>query len=237
LSASDDETSLGELPHPRALCPRCGTVFEPFQEYCLACGERLAETGAGGFVGWIGRFPLGSRRVWIWPVIAAFTVAVLASVVAILAIRGKETSTLKALGPKVRQTTVLSTAGTARTTTRARSGTTQAHTETSPAPKPPKPPVTSSGVIAWPGPPGYTIVLASIPVSSGKSGARRKALEAIDAGLEDVGVLKSSDYSSLHPGYFVVFSGVYGSEGAAAKHLTAARKAGFDSPYAKRVAS
>jgi hypothetical protein len=241
----DDDSGQGPSPQPRSLCPHCGAVCEPYQEYCLACGERLVEVDYGSLAGWLRNSRPFSGRLWVWPVLACFAVAVLASAFAILAVRGNGTNTLRALGPTIRQTMLTSATQTARSTTSSRNANTPPHTGTtrttgatgSSTIKPSPPPIHSNGLIAWPGPPAYTIVLASIPVSSGKSGAREKALEALNAGLGDVGVLKSSDFSSLHPGYFVVFTGVYKSQSAAAKHLGAARKAGFDSPYAKRVAS
>jgi hypothetical protein len=58
---------------------------------------------------------------------------------------------------------------------------------------------------------GYTIVLSVVPTTAGTEVARTRALAAITAGVPDVGVLDSSRYSSLHPGYWIVFSGVYGS--------------------------
>ena len=39
--------------------------------------------------------------------------------------------------------------------------------------------------------------------------AIRKANEALTAKLPEVGVLDSGEFSSLHPGYYVVFSGIY----------------------------
>jgi hypothetical protein len=48
--------------------------------------------------------------------------------------------------------------------------------------------------------------------------ARRK-------GLSQVGVLDSSRYASLHPGYWIVFSGVYSSEAEATSALEDARAA------------
>ena len=63
----------------------------------------------------------------------------------------------------------------------------------------------------WPRRDGYTIVLAALPTTVGAKAARARALSAADAGVPDVGVLASSRYASLHPGYWIVFSGVYGS--------------------------
>ena len=46
----------------------------------------------------------------------------------------------------------------------------------------------------------------------GRQGRRRaRARQAKQKGLKDVGVLISSQYSSLHPGYYVVFAGIYGT--------------------------
>lgn len=73
----------------------------------------------------------------------------------------------------------------------------------------PKPPV-----LNWPGR-GYTIVLASVPERAGKNAARALAVRARASGIGQVGVLRSSRYRSLTPGYRVVFSGVYRSSGAA----------------------
>ncbi len=56
---------------------------------------------------------------------------------------------------------------------------------------------------------GYTVVLSVIPTTAGPGVARTRALAAVAAGAPDVGVLASSRYASLHPGYRLVFSGVY----------------------------
>jgi len=61
----------------------------------------------------------------------------------------------------------------------------------------------------WPQRDGYTIVLSVVPRPGGALAARARALAAHDAGVADVGVLDSSRYASLHPGYWIVFSGVY----------------------------
>jgi hypothetical protein len=75
---------------------------------------------------------------------------------------------------------------------------------------PPTPEPTRAGaLVIWPGGDRYTIVLSSFPARSGLAAAKAMAEEAVRAGLPDVGVLVSSSYSSLHPGYFVVFSGIY----------------------------
>lgn len=238
-SSEGEPSSAGASSDTRGVCPDCGAVVEPFQEYCLTCGARLSETGSAGLAQrWRHALPLADKD-WGWPVLITLTVAVLASVFAIVATQSDKTSTLQALGPSVRHTTTSTT--TSQTTTGATTtsstgtttGTTPRSTTTSTSPI-----RTDGGLIVWPGPAAYTIVLASLPVSSGKAVARQKALDALHSGrLDDVGVLASSDYSSLHPGYYVVFSGVYKSQSEATKHLPAASRAGFNSPYVKRVAS
>jgi hypothetical protein len=66
-------------------------------------------------------------------------------------------------------------------------------------------------------------VLVSLPESGGRAGAQSAARKAIADGLTDVGVLNSSEYSSLHPGYFVVFSGIYNTLDEAKAGLDTAR--------------
>jgi hypothetical protein len=70
---------------------------------------------------------------------------------------------------------------------------------------------------AWPlGFTAYTVVLASVPVAAGPSAAAAVAAGAAAAHLPRVGVLQSSGFTSLTPGYRVVFSGVYRTAAAAA---------------------
>jgi len=51
-----------------------------------------------------------------------------------------------------------------------------------------------------------------------------------------VGVLDSSTFASLHPGYLVVFSGVYGAPVDASLALATVRARGFGQAYVLRVA-
>ena len=77
----------------------------------------------------------------------------------------------------------------------------------------------------WPaGEDGWTIVLASVPQTKGRPTAVARARQARRKGLSQVGVLDSSQYASLHPGYWVVFSGVYASEAEATSALEPARE-------------
>ena len=218
-------------------CPRCGTPREPGQEYCLECGLRLPPTS--------GRLA-GFRRVWVrrigwypgdwfWTTLLALVVAAAGAVVAIAtthAASGGNTGTtfVATGGPSV---PVTSPAPSAPTPT----------VDTSTLPTPPEPPGTTepkappNGRTPWPaGEDGWTVVLVSLPATkAGRDRARSQAERAVEGGLPEVGVLTSSRYSSLHPGYFVVFAGVYDSQDQAASSLNAARDAGFSSAYVRQI--
>jgi septal ring-binding cell division protein DamX len=102
-------------------------------------------------------------------------------------------------------------------------------------PKPTKKGQKAQKLIAWPSTNGYTIVLASLPLGAGAGAARAKAFAALRKGLRQVGVLVSSSYPSLQPGYYVVFSGVYPSLAEAQSSLERA-KASFPGAYARPIA-
>jgi len=86
-------------------------------------------------------------------------------------------------------------------------------------------PVGPSGVAEWPtGEDGWTIALASLPQTGGRPAALERARAARVKGLTAVGMLDSSRYASLHPGYWIVFSGIYASEAEATSALEDARR-------------
>ncbi len=70
---------------------------------------------------------------------------------------------------------------------------------------------------------GWTNVLVSVPKLQGRDAALARAAQARERGLPKVGVLDSSRFASLHPGYWVVFTGVYATEAEAASVLQKAR--------------
>jgi hypothetical protein len=83
----------------------------------------------------------------------------------------------------------------------------------------------------WPrGRTGYTVVLASLPISGGARAALAAARRARREGLPRVGVLVSGRFPSLARGYYVVFSGYYPAAGPALR--AAARRPGA---YARLV--
>ncbi len=76
----------------------------------------------------------------------------------------------------------------------------------------------------WPtGTNAWTNVLVSIPKVDGRDAAVARAEQARRKGLRRVGVLDSSRYASLHPGYWMVFAGIYPSEPEAASRLREAK--------------
>jgi hypothetical protein len=94
-----------------------------------------------------------------------------------------------------------------------------------------------SGLTVWPaGTSGFTVILSSTPVAQGDSIPNSRAQQAMTAGLPSVGILDSSDFGSLRPGFVVVFSGVYTTLQQAQNAVPQARAAGFPSAYSRTVA-
>jgi hypothetical protein len=72
---------------------------------------------------------------------------------------------------------------------------------------------------------GWTIVLVSIPKVDGRDKAVAVAQHARTRGLPRVGVLDSSRFASLQPGYWMTFTGRYPSQADATGSLRKARVA------------
>ena len=90
-------------------------------------------------------------------------------------------------------------------------------------------------LVRWPRRDGYTIVLTVVPTTAGPDAAEARARRAARTGLPDVGMLTSADYASLHPGYFIVFSGTYDGLDEALAALPRARSR-FRGAYAQQIA-
>ena len=201
----------------RVRCPRCGAVAQPGQEYCLECGRRLDRTSL------VTPTP-GPRRPqwaagWVAPSLLGLVIAVLGTGAAI-AISGEDeepTAISVATGGSRTLADTVSTLTAPEPTTTAPPTTTPA--TTAPPPRPANP-----AAVTWPrGRRGWTIVLLSLPQANGRDAAAAKAAEARSRGLRRVGVLDSSQYASLHPDYYVVFTGIFDSEPEAASALRRAR--------------
>jgi hypothetical protein len=236
---------------PRDYCPKCGVAYEPLQEYCLECGERLPVNR--GVVGVLAS--AWQRRLawypgdWIWPVLFFLVLTVIATTAALAANAAREksepilaaTSTPVTVGPGATQGTVAPTSSPANLPTAPAPTITNGPLPTAPgAPVtgPTKvPPAPNPNTLAvWPaGQSGYTDVLLSLPAAAGRSAALARARQAKRKGVKAVGVLASSDYSSLHPGYFVVFSGIFDTQAEATAALADAHAKGFSGAYQARV--
>lgn len=106
-----------------------------------------------------------------------------------------------------------------------------AATTTESVPEPgPEPTATSLG--DWPGGTGYTAILASL---SSESEARTEQAQATARGL-DAGVLFSTEFRSLRPGYWVVFSGDFGTVAEAGERAERAQGLGYSDAYPRFVA-
>jgi hypothetical protein len=235
----------------RDYCPRCGVAYEPLQEYCLDCGARLPTNR--GVVGVLAA--AWQRRLawypgdWIWPVLlfAALTAIATTAALAANAAREKSEPILLATTPSVTVGPGAPQGTLPVTTSPANLPTAPAPTITT-GPLPTAPGSPSTGATTGPAPPnqnalavwpagqsGYTDVLESLPAAGGRANAVARARRAKRNGLKDVGVLVSSQYSSLHPGYFVVFSGIYRSQADATAGLSSAHAKGFPDAYQTRV--
>jgi SPOR domain len=222
-------------PEP-GLCPNCGAPHDAYQEYCLECGRRLPGLYMGG------RYTEVWRRdspIWLWAALAALLlVALVAGAVVALAATNdnkqgapatstpiastvpQTTNTIETQPPTI---TITPPTTTLSTTT---FGTTTFGTTT-----------TNTGNTTWPaGKNGYTVVLKSVPTSNGRAQADAAADKARANGLTQVGVLNSSDYSSLNPGYYVTFTGIYDNQSQANAALPNARSKGFPTAYVRQIA-
>jgi hypothetical protein len=83
---------------------------------------------------------------------------------------------------------------------------------------------------------GWTIVLVSYPKANGRPSALSTATKAAKARLPQVGILDSGGFASLQPGYFVVFTGIYGSKNDADAAVATTRQAGFGGAYSRQIA-
>jgi hypothetical protein len=224
-------------------CPNCGAPHDVYQEYCLECGRRLP----GAYVG--GRYAEVWRRdspIWLWAALAALLLVALISgaVVALAATDdGKSSepgtsipvvstapSTTSTVGvvttpPTITINPPTTTLGTTTFSTTT-FGTTTFGTTT-----------TGSNVTWPPNKDGFTVVLKSVPTSNGRSQAEAAADKARTNGLSQVGILNSTDFSSLNPGYYVTFTGIYDTESQANAALPNARSKGFPTAYVREVSN
>jgi hypothetical protein len=186
---------------------------------------------------------------WIWPVLFFAVLTAIATTAAVAANSARERATPVILatapsvtvGPGAPQGTLPVTSSPANLPTAPAPTITTGELPTAPGsastgattvPAPPNP----NALAVWPaGESGYTDVLESLPVQGGRAPAVARARQAKRSGLKQVGVLTSSEYSSLHPDYYVVFSGIYRTQAEATAALAAIQAKGLRGAYQARV--
>jgi hypothetical protein len=207
------------------LCPRCGAPRERRQEYCVECGLRLPSL-QGSIPSlrrrWLRRFAWYPGD-WIWVSLLMLLVAAAGAVAAIAF--GADSSS-------VTSTTSVAPAPRAARTATAPLAEAGSGGQSASAPGA----ASRSGRSSWPaGRRGWTIVLFSYPSTTGTTAAYSTAARAARQGLPEVGVLDSGRFASLHPGYYVVFTGVYSTAPEAEAALRSVRAAGFSSAYTRQI--
>ena len=216
-------------PEPDA-CPHCGAGVARGQEYCVECGTRLPSPHgvvpslAGAWRSRMRWYP----GDWIWFALVLLVVAGAGAAVAIAATDNQSAGLNVFVVTSDRPVPVKPSPQQATSTPTPAE---RRHTTTAPARKP-------GTLVQWPfGRTAYTVVLSSFPSAAGERTAAQLARKASRDGLLDVGFLDSSKISSLHPGYFVVFSGVYESADDAQSALQQAVKRGFKKAYTRQIVS
>jgi len=197
-----------------ASCPSCSAAVEPTQEYCVECGSRLPrerptplDRAAAGLAD---RHPWSAG--WIVPALLGLAVAVVGT--------GAALAISDDAQPEAAPSTA--TGGSLTFTGTLTAPEPPAATRPAPTPRRARPAVPRT--IAWPARRrGWTIVLLSVPQLNGKAAAAERAEAARRDGLKRVGVLNSSRFASLHPGYYFVFQGVFDSQAEATSALQRAR--------------
>jgi hypothetical protein len=216
-------------------CPRCGAERAPDQHYCLQCGDALPVVSGRlaamrrRWIGRIGWYP----GDWVWLSLATLVVAAAGAAIAIAVSEhrhsGHQGFETVAGGVSLREPATQVPAAPAAT---GKTGT--AKLPTAPEPGAPSP---GNGRTLWPpNEAGWTIVLVSYPKTFGHPQALATATKAAQKGLNQVGVVDSSSYASLQPGYYVVFAGIYASRADADAAVATARQAGFPGAYSREIA-
>jgi hypothetical protein len=170
---------------------------------------------------------------WVWLSLGTLVVAAAGAVVAIVVSQHRQ-------GSHRGFETVAAAVSLREPATPAATGTTPlAKPDTSHLPTAPEPGALAPGAgrTVWPAnETGWTVVLVSYPKTFGHPQALATATKAAKKGLSQVGVVDSSLYASLQPGYFVVFAGIYATRADADAAVGTARQAGFPGSYSRQIA-
>ena len=217
-----------------AVCEGCGAGLAPGQEYCLDCGLRRSQPAAAATAPPWRRPGPWYTASWVWPAAAALVVATLAASVAV-AIRVAD----EGPAPVLVATLAQAEATTAEAVLPDNPPAAPLPAPTTQSATPPAPPAPGkrNGLVEWPaGRTGWTVVLASLPRQAGRGVAIERARAAARAGVPNIGILDADEFSTFHPGYLVVFSGVHRTEAAAQDAAEQAQDEGYRDAYAREVA-
>lgn len=259
----DDAAPTAAAPPPPEeaqgpVCHRCGAPHDPFQEYCLECGARLTRPQAGSV--WRRETWTRDSPFWFWAAFLGLLAIALVTGAIVLAATGDDPEAAPTTAPTISTiidpttgvtteplpntvtpptftgtttgvtfpTTGLTTTGFTNTLT---TGTTTTTTTTTT-------PTTTTGTgstATWPaGRTAYTVIVGSFRESRGRGPAETRASQARNAGLSQVGIIRSSDFSSLRPGWYAVFTGIFDSRADATTRLSQAR-ATYPGAYLRHV--
>jgi hypothetical protein len=199
-------------------CPRCGAPMTDDQEWCLTCGAAVGTR-------------IVSAPGWRTPIILTGVIVVVAAVAVAIAIvqLADDTDQVAQNPPAAAQASPAPSVAATPTPTPdtgvatpdpalpEASGQETPEPTATPEPTSTPEPTTTANVASWPsGKSGWTVVLAS---KTSESEANDVAQGFVDDGIADVGVLRSDDFSSLKPGFWVVYSGEYDSQSQASSAL------------------
>ena len=241
----DDQPTLDGAPGPAfepplpaadvRRCPACLSPVRADQRYCLECGERLQVDEIPPPPG--GGSALAER---------GSAALVVAAVVLVLVGVGLSWVALREPADDGAQTTATDTTPTAPTDTAPTDTLPTVPTDTVPTDTAPTdtaattdtvPTDTGAATGDWPdGLSAWAVIIASKDQAQfTEADARVIADEATAAGVLQTGVLDSSAYPSLNPGYWAVYSGPYTTKDEAEQAAANIRTQGYPEAYAREV--
>jgi len=247
MSDSDQPTNamptvggpLFEAPLPGAdvaRCPACLSPVRADQRYCLECGERLQVDEIPPPPGGGSAMSTRSTRVLA---IAAIILIVIGIGLAWVALRkssnGEDSTSSTATAPTTPTDTAITDTGITDTGITDTGITDTGITDTG---------ITDTGMTdtgssagGWPvGQTGWAVILASKSQAQfQETDAQAIADQAATAGVPMTGVLDSSQFPSLNPGYWAVFSGPYSTKAEAQAAATTIQGQGYPDAYARQV--
>ena len=201
-----------EPPRPAtdvARCPACLSPMRSDQRYCLECGERLAVDEIPPPPGGGSAFSNRSTSVLAIAAVVLIVVGVGLGWVALRDSNRGDTPDATVTDTVITDTIITDTIITD----------------------------TSASGATWPvGESGYAVILASKDSATfTESDAQIIADDATAGGVQMVGVLDSSQFSTLNPGYWAVFSGPYTTLDQAVSAAATIQGQGYPDAYARHV--